>query len=150
MLNHPTLERLDKLRLSGMAKALREQLQMPDIGRLSFEERLGLLVDREQTEREDRRLELRLKKAKLRQRASLEDIDYRAGRGLSRSVMLQLAGCEWVRRRHNVVITGPTGAGKSFIACALAHKACLEGYSSQYHRLPRLEEEFGLSRGDGR
>lgn len=150
MLNHPTLDRLVELRLTGMAKAMREQLAMPDIDRLSFEDRLGLMVDRELTEREDRRLGTRLKKARLRQTACMEDLDYRTGRGLSKAVMLQLASCDWVRRHHNVVITGPTGVGKSYLACALAHKACLEGYGAQYHRLPRLVEDLGLSRGDGR
>lgn len=150
MLTHPTLERLEELRLTGMAKALREQLEMPDIDALGFEERLGLLTDRELTEREDRRLRTRLKKAKLRLTASMEDLDYRAGRGLKKGLMLQLAACDWVRRHHNVVITGPTGVGKSYLACALAHKACLEGYSAQYHRLPRLVEDIGLARGDGR
>lgn len=150
MLNHPTLERLDELRLTGMAKALREQLEMPDVEELGFLERLGLLVDRELTEREDRRLARRLKRAHLRQTACIEDLDYRKGRGLDKQVILQLASCDWVRRHHNVVITGPTGAGKSFVACALAHKACLEGYGALYHRLPRLVEDIQLSRGDGR
>lgn len=150
MLNHPTLDRLVELRLGGMASALREQLAMPDAHRLSFEERIGLLVDRELAEREDRRLRVRLKQARLRQTACWEDLDYRSERGLSKAVMLQLASCDWVRRHHNVVITGATGVGKSFVACALAHKACLEGYSAQYHRLPRLVEELSLARGDGR
>ena len=146
MLNHPTLERLDQLRLTGMVQALREQIEMPDIESLSFDERLGLLVDRELTEREDRRLKRRLKRAHLRQTACLEDIDYRTGRGHDK----QLASCDWVRRHHNVVITGPTGVGKSYVACALAHKACLQGYGALYHRLPRLVEDIQLSRGDGR
>ena len=150
MLTHPTLAKLEGLRLSGMAKALREQHQTPEIDRLSFEERLGLLVDREATEREDQRLRVRLKQARLRQSASMEDVLYEAGRGLDRSQMLQLATCEYVRRHHNVVVTGPTGAGKSFIACALAHKACLEGYTAAYHRLPRLLEDLEVARGDGR
>lgn len=150
MLTYPTLEKLHALRLTGMASALEEQLQMPDVNTLSFEERLGLMLEREAAEREDRRLQRRLKQAKLRQDASMEDIDYRSGRGLKKALMLQLASCEWVKRRYNVVITGPTGVGKSYIACALAHKACLEGHGALYWRLPRLLEELTLAHGDGR
>ncbi len=150
MLTHPTLEKLQTLRFDGMLKALREQMQMPEIETFSFEERLGLLVDRELTERENRRLQTRLRKAKLRHEASIEDLDWRAARGLDRSLVMQLAGCRWIERHHNVVITGATGVGKSFLACALAHKACLGGYSALYQRLPRLLEEVRLSRGDGR
>lgn len=150
MLEHPTLETLQKLKLTGMLKALEEQRQMPEIGRLSFEERLGLLVDREQTERENRRLQNRLKQARLRQSACLEDLNYRIHRGLDRALIAQLTTCEWVRLHRNVIITGPTGAGKSFLGCALAHRACMEGYTARYHRLPRLYEELELARGDGR
>jgi DNA replication protein DnaC len=150
MLDHPTLHKLEDLRLSGMARALREQMDTPDVDTLSFEERLGLLVDREATDREDRRLKTRLRKATLRQTASLEDLDYRTGRGLDKRLMLHLAACDWVRRHQNIVVTGPTGVGKSFVACALAHKACLEGYGVLYHRLPRIVEDLQLSRGDGR
>ena len=150
MLTHPTLDKLESLRLSGMARALREQEQTPEIDRLGFLERLGLLVDREMTEREDQRLKTRLKRARLRQSASMEDLLFEAGRGLDRSLMLQLASCDYVRRHHNVIVTGPTGAGKSFVSCALAHKACLEGYSAAYHRLPRLLEDLEMARGDGR
>jgi DNA replication protein DnaC len=150
MLTHPTIERLEDLRFTGMAKALREQMNMPEAESLSFDERLGLLIDREATERENRQLKTRLKKAKLRQNAAFEDIDYVHRRGLDKKVMLHLASCDWVTRHHNVVITGPTGAGKSFIACALAHKACLEGFSALYQRLPRLAEDIKIARGDGR
>lgn len=150
MLTHPTLDKLERLRFMGMTKALREQLQNPEVERLSFLERLGLLVDREVTDREDRRLKSRLRRAGLRQQACLEDIDYRAGRGLDKPLMRHLATCDWVRRHHNVVITGPTGVGKSFIACALAHKACLEGFGALYGRLSRLLEDLEVARGDGR
>jgi DNA replication protein DnaC len=150
MLDHPTLQKLEELHFSGMARALREQLAVPEIETLSFEERLGLLVDREATERDDRRLKARLHKARLRQTACLEDLDYRTGRGLDKRLMLHLASCNWVRRHQNVVVTGATGVGKSFVACALAHKAALEGYGVLYHRLPRLVEDIQLSRGDGR
>lgn len=154
MLTHPTLDKLDALRFTGMARALRSQLSDPASdpasGRLDFLERLGLLVDQEMTEREDKRLKSRLRRAGLRQSACLEDLDYRSGRGLDRSLMRQLSTCEYVRRHHNVVITGPTGVGKSFIACALAHRACLEGHTARYARLSRLVDDLALARGDGR
>lgn len=150
MLTHPTVEKLEELRFTGMAGALREQLQTADIEELSFLERLGLLVDREMTVREDRRLTSRLRRAQLRQDASMEDLDYRSSRSLDRRLMLRLASCDWIRARHNVVITGATGSGKSFIACALAHKACLEGFTALYNRLPRFLDDLELARGDGR
>lgn len=150
MLNHPTLEKLTELKLFGMLAALREQMNMPDCGLLGFEERLGLLVDREATDRENRRLAARLKRAKLRQTATIEDIDYRHPRGLDKSVMLSLAGCQWLQKHNNCIITGPTGAGKSYIACALAHKACREGFSVLYLRLPRMLQDLATARGDGR
>ena len=98
MLNHPTLDKLEALRFSGMVKALTEQMEIPDIEELSFEERLGLLVDREMTEREDRRLKTRLRQAKLRQSACVEDIDYRQPRGLDKSLLLDLSQCQWIKR----------------------------------------------------
>lgn len=150
MLTHPTLEKLQALKFKGMANALSEQLQQPDIQALSFEERLGLLVDREMTERENSRLQSRLRKAKLRQSACIEDIDYRHPRGLDRALIAGLASCQWVAEHLNVLITGPTGVGKTWIACALAHKACREGYSVLYLRLPRLFQELPIAKGDGR
>jgi DNA replication protein DnaC len=149
MLNHPTLDKLQALKFTGMAKALSEQMALPEIEKLAFEERLGLLVDREITERDDRRLKTRLRKARLKQQACLEDIDYRHARGLDRSLMVDLANCQWIKKHLNILITGPTGVGKSWIACALAHKACRVGYSAQYLRLPRLLEELSLAKGDG-
>jgi DNA replication protein DnaC len=112
MLTHPTLDKLQSLKLNGMVQALMEQMKLPDITELSFEERLGLLVDREITQRDDRRLTNRLHKAKLRQHACIEDIDYRHPRGLDKSMMTRLATCQWIRDRHNVLIIGPTGIGK--------------------------------------
>ena len=150
MLSHPTLEKLQALRLTGMAKALEEQLQMSGLEELSFVERLGLLVDREMTERENRRLKDRLAKARLRQAAAVEDVDLRTPRGLDRSQFLALCSCQWVREHLNVLITGPTGAGKSFLACALAQKACREGFTALYHRLPRLLSELATAKADGR
>lgn len=150
MLAHPTVEKLESIRLTGMATALREQLEMDDINDLSFEERLGLLVDREAVFRENRRLKTRLKKAKLRHNASIEDVDYRTPRNLDKSVVVKLADCQWIKNRQNLIITGPTGIGKSYLACAFAQKACREGYSAAYLRLSRLFEDLSLAKGDGR
>ena len=150
MLTHPTLEKLQALRLTGMAKALEEQLQMTGVEELGFAERLGLLVDREMTERESRRLKDRLAKARLRQAAAVEDVDLRTPRGLDRSLFLSLCSCQWIGQHLNVLITGPTGAGKSFLACALAQKACREGFTALYHRLPRLLPELATAKADGR
>jgi DNA replication protein DnaC len=150
MLHHPTLEKLQTLRLSGMYKALTEQMNIPESEPLSFEERLGLLVDRELTERQDRRLQTRLRQARLKHNACVEDLDYRAPRGLDKALMRQLATCRWVHEGLNLIINGATGVGKTWIACALAQKACREGYSVLYLRLPRLFEDLGLAHGDGR
>ena len=150
MLHHPTLEKLQTLRLDGMFKALTEQMAMPEHETLSFEERLGLLADRELTQRQDRRLKTRLRHARLRHNACVEDLDYRAPRGLDKALILQLASCRWVHEGLNLLIIGPTGVGKTWIACALAQKACREGYTALYLRLPRLFEELGLAHGDGR
>jgi len=150
MLTHPTSEKLQALRLLGMVKALDEQRRMPEIQDLGFEERLGLLVDREVTERDNRRLSSRLRKAKFRLEAAVEDIAYRPARGLDKSLMLALSSCRWVDEHLNILVTGATGLGKSYIACALAQKACREGHSALYFRLPRLLQELGLARVDGR
>lgn len=150
MLTHPTFEKLQALRLAGMARALEDQQRLPEIESLSFEERLGLLVDREMTDRENRRLKIRLRQARLRQPAALEDIDFRHPRGLDKSIIAQLSSCHWVHEHHNVLITGPTGCGKTFLTCALAHKACREGYTVRYLRLPRLFQDLQIAKGDGR
>jgi len=150
MLIHPTLDHLRTLRLTGMAKALEEQMQMPDIDSLSFEQRLGLMVDREVTDRENRHLQTRLKKARLRQSASVEDVDYHSSRGIDKALIAKLQSCHWIKEHHNLIITGPTGTGKTFLACALAHKACREGFSSLYLRIPRFFQDLLISKGDGR
>lgn len=150
MLQHPTFEKLQTLRLTGMCKAWEDQAQLPDCDSLSFEERLGLLVDRELTERDNRRLRTRLRTAKLRQPATVEDIDYRHPRGLDKTLMTRLITCQWIADHATVLVTGPTGVGKTWLACALAHKACREGYSTQYLRLPRLWRDLALAKGDGR
>ena len=150
MLIHPTLDQLRTLRLTGMVKALEEQMQMPDIDSLSFEQRFGLMADREITERQNRHLKTRLRKANLRQNASVEDIDYHHPRGLDKALVAKLQSCNWIKERHNLIITGPTGTGKTFLACALAHKACREGLSALYLRIPRLLQDLFISKGDGR
>ena len=150
MLHHPTLDKLQQLRLTGMHKALRDQLALPEIDELSFEERLGLLADRELTEREDRRLQTRLRQAKLKQNACLEDIDYRTPRGLDKGLITQLATGQWIRDGLNTLLVGPTGVGKTWVACALAHHACRQGHTVRYLRLPRLFEELRLAHADGR
>ena len=150
MLRQPTIESLNRLRLYGMATALQEQLQGQSYQDLSFEERLGLLIDREVQEQENRRLEFRLRMARLRQSAVIEDVDFRASRGLHRAAFLELATCQWIKNHQNILLTGPTGVGKSYLACALAQKACREGYSVQYHRASKLLHELATARGDGR
>ena len=150
MLTHPTSERLRSLGLVAMAQALEEQRRQPDLDGLGFEERLALLVEREATGREDRRLRARLKFAGLRQSACIEDIDWRAARGLDRALFQRLAAGEWIDRHQGLLLTGPTGVGKTWLACALGHKACRDGRRVLYHRIPRLFEALALSRGDGR
>lgn len=149
MLYHPTLEKLQHLRLTGMHKALHEQLDLPDIAALGFEERLGLLADRELTERENRRLQSRLRQAKLKQNACLEDLDRQTPRGLDQALIAQLATGQWIREGLNCLILGPTGVGKSWLACALAQQACRQGFTTRYLRVPRLFEEFQLAHADG-
>ena len=150
MLVHPIIDKLQSLRFFGMRTAFEEQMQTADIDQLNFEERIGLLVDREMTERENRRFKTRLRKAKLRQHASVEDVDFRHKRGLDKSVFMQLADCQWIKEALNTLIIGPTGVGKTYLACALAHKACQQGHTTLYFRLPRLLQELGIAKVDGR
>jgi len=149
MLHHPTLDKLQQLRLHGMLAALREQLELPEVASLSFEERLGLLVDRELTLREQRRLQTRLRQAKLKQQACLEDLDRHSPRGLDAALMTQLGTGQWIREGLNCLILGPTGVGKTWIACALAQQACRQGFTTRYLRTPRLFEELRLAHADG-
>ncbi len=150
MLNHPTHERLLALGLPGMAKAFQDQRASPDLAVLSFEERVGIMADREAAERDTKRLTARLKFAALRQDACVEDIDLRTPRGLDRALLARLVAGDWIDRHQNLLICGPTGIGKSWLGCALGHKACRDGRSVLYHRVPRLFEALALARGDGR
>ena len=150
MLTQPTIEKLNSMKLTAMAKAFADQMQCPDITQLTFEERFGLIVDHQVTDLENRRMQSRLRKAKLRLPASLEDLDFKQGRGLDRSTVMSLALNQWVMSHHNILVTGPTGAGKSYLACALAQKACRDGYATLYQRVPRLLQEIAVSIMDGR
>ena len=144
-----TIDQMQKLRLKGMIQALNEQVEQSIYATLSFEERLMHLVDRETILRENSRLNTRLRKSKLKQHITMEGLDFKQDRGLERQVLVQLSHCQWVKEHRNILIVGPTGTGKTFLACALAHKACLEGYSVLYQRMPRLMGELSLGRGDG-
>ena len=150
MLTHPTLDLLQKLGLHGMAKGFKELERQPEVTSLEHGEWLALLLEHEATLRRQKRFETRARAAKLRQSASIEDVDYRAARGLDRALFLKLAGCDWVRSRHNLLITGPCGVGKSWLACALGQKACREDLSTAYHRVPRLFSALAMARADGR
>lgn len=150
MLITATLDKLRALNLDGMARALAEQMEHADYAALSFEERLGLVVDREAQDRDNRRLERHLKAAKLRWDASVEDVEFRHPRGLDRGQFLSLADARWVGAHQNILVTGPTGSGKTYIACALAHAAIRRGHTALYLRVPRLLGDLALARADGR
>jgi DNA replication protein DnaC len=150
MLIHPTIEHMKSLRLFGMARALENQMELKEIRELSFEERIGMLIDAEKVARENKGLESRLKSAKLRLSACIEDLELRANRGLDRSSITALASADWVQSKQNILVTGPTGAGKTYLACALAQKACRLGYSVAYFRAPILFQDLAVAKADGR
>jgi DNA replication protein DnaC len=150
MLTHPLVERLRGLGLTAMADAFLELQATAAAADLSREDWLGLLLDREATARENKRLGRRLSQAKLRQNAVIEDTNFRTARGLDRALFLQLGNCDWIRQSQNLIISGKTGTGKSWLACALGHKACREGFSVLYRRAPRLFAELATARGEGR
>lgn len=150
MLAHPTLDRLHQLGLLGMAQAFEEIVASDHAATLSFPECLGLLLDRETTYRYDRKLRARLRYARLRHQAAIEDVDYRTTRGLDRALFHKLAECSWIDAHDNLIICGPTGIGKSWLACAIGHKACRDNRSVLYQRAPRLFSDLALARGDGR
>jgi DNA replication protein DnaC len=149
MLHQPLLAPLRALKLTGMAEALEQQLAQPQsVVELSFEQRLALLLEREQLQRDNRRLARLLRAATLRVPACVEDIDYRHPRGLQRAQMAALASADWIRRGQNLCLTGPTGCGKTWLACALGNQACRQGLSVRYLRLPRLLEQLRIAHGD--
>jgi DNA replication protein DnaC len=149
MLVQTTLDTLNRLKLYGMAAAFSEQLAQSAAASLAFEDRLGLLIDREVLHRDNRRLARLLQLAQLKQRACIEDIDYRARRGLDRSQLAGLASCDWIRQAQNLLLHGATGCGKTFLACALAQQACRQGLSALYLRAPRLFDELSVGHADG-
>jgi DNA replication protein DnaC len=149
MLMEPTMEKLYDMRLNGMAQAFKEQLYHPSVNNLSFDERFSLLVDQQWTWQEERKMKRLLQNARLKINACIEDIDFKAPRGIDKSVILRLANCDWVRNAQNIIITGPTGVGKTYLACAFANKACRMGFSSLYIRLSRLFQDLGIARADG-
>jgi DNA replication protein DnaC len=149
LLTHPTLDRLNALGLTGMAKAFIDIESNGDAASLGHAEWLALLLEREASLRHDKRLATRLRHAKLRQQACVEDIDYQHPRGLQKATMLDLGACRWVEAHQNVIFTGQTGVGKSYLACALGQKACREGYSVAYRRASRLLDELAQARADG-
>lgn len=150
MLIQQTLTTLKQLKLSGMAQAVERQIQQPSLHMLSFDERLGMIVDEELSYRENRRLTRLLKEAKLRfSAACMEDVDYDVRRGLDRSQMAGLSRCDWVQHQQNILITGATGCGKTWLACALGNQAARKGYTVLYRRTPRLLESLAIAHADG-
>ena len=150
MLTHPTLDQMHQLGLAGMARAFAELEANPQCADLSHAEWLGLLLDREVTERYERRLRARLRYARLRHQASVEDVDYRAARGLDRSLFQAMIAGRWIEDAQNLIIEGPAGVGKSWLACALGQKACRDNRSVLYQRIPKMFADLALGRGDGR
>jgi DNA replication protein DnaC len=149
VLNQVTLEKMQSMKMPAMAEAFQKQFESPQYGELSFEERFGLLIDTEWTAREQRKLSRRLKGAKLRYPACIEDLDYHPSRRLDRQVILSLATCAWITSHQNLLITGSTGTGKTYLACSFAERACRSGFSAHYVRAPRLLQDLTIARADG-
>jgi DNA replication protein DnaC len=149
MLTQQTLEKLRDMKLIAMADAFSQQLAQPDLGDLTFEDRFAMLVDRQWTFKEDRRMNRLLRTAKLKDSACIENIDFKTPRGLDKSLVVRLTGSEWIKKAQNVIILGPTGVGKSYLGCALANSACRNGYPAMYKRAPRLYQEVAIARADG-
>lgn len=148
-MRNQTIEQLHHMRLHTMAAAFKEENERPNNNELTFEDRVAMIVEREWLFRESRRVNTRLKAAKLKHQATIEDVDFRTPRGLDKSLFLSLANCQWIKGHHNVIITGPTGIGKSYLAEAFANKACREGATARYYRASRLFQELAMAKGDG-
>ncbi len=148
-MNQETLRKLHEMKLHGMAKSFESQLASAAMGHLSFEQRLGMMVDHESTWRENRRMTRLLQLARLRENACVEDIDFSPTRGLDRGELMSLTQGHWITQRHNLIITGPTGSGKTWLACALGHQTCRQGMSVSFLRLPLLLEDLAISHSDG-
>jgi len=149
MLRQPLIDKVASMKLRGMLEGLQEQMENPQYKKLSFEERLGLLLDREWNLRQDRGLRRRLQVARFREEAVMEDLELSSKRGLERTLVLYLAEDDWIRQKLNVIITGPTGAGKTYLACALGHAACRNNLSVRYFQMSRLLQKLILSHADG-
>lgn len=149
MLTQQTLDKLYDMNLTAMAEAFNQQLEQPDLSALSFEDRFAMLVDRQWSFKEDRRMTRLLRIAKLKDSACIENIDFRTPRALDKSLVVRLSGSEWIKKAQNLIILGSTGVGKTYLACALANSACRNGYSAMYKRAPRLYQEIAVARADG-
>ena len=149
MLTQQTMDKLYDMKLTAMAEAFSQQLALPDLGELSFEDRFAMLVDRQWTFKEDRRMNRLLKTARLRDSACIENIDFKTPRALDKSLVIRLAGSDWIKKAQNVIILGPTGVGKTYMACAIANSACRTSYPAMYKRAPRLYQEIAIARADG-
>lgn len=149
MLTQETLDKMNGMKMSAMVEAFQQQLASSEYADLSFEERIGLLIDTEWTAREQRKLTRRLRSAKMRYPASLENVDFKTPRGLNRQQVLTLGSCSWIQDRHNLIVTGPTGIGKTYLACAFVERACRKGFTAHYVRTPRLLHDVAVGRGDG-
>ncbi len=149
MLTQQTMDKLYDMKLTAMAEAFNQQLAQPDLGELSFEDRFAMLVDRQWTFKEDRRMTRLLRTAKLRDSACIENIDFKTPRALDKSLVIRLTGSDWIKKAQNVIILGPTGVGKTYLACAIANSACRGSYPAMYKRAPRLYQEIAIARADG-
>ena len=150
MLIHPTIDRMKELKLFGMSRALESQLELKEVRELSFEERLGMLLDAEALDRENRNTTARLRSAKLRLAACMEDLKFKPARALDRALLTTLSSCDWIRDKRNVRVTGATGTGKTYVACALGHSACRHGFPVAYYRAPSLFDDLVVAKADGR
>lgn len=149
MMTQQTLDKLYDMKLTAMAEAFSQQIAQPDLGDLSFEDRFAMLVDRQWTFKEDRRMTRLLRAAKLKDSACIENIDFKTPRALDKSVVVRLTNSDWIKNAQNAIILGPTGVGKTYLACAIANSACRNGYPAMYKRAPRLYQEIAIARADG-